>query len=213
MIYYSLNLWNGIATLTVSLPNYVKIGDELCFTTEVEDITRHEPLRSEFYVKVEREKAKSGAKDGERKSPPSSKEGKDRKKESYLDIPDVKEIRRNDWDKHDFNSNSALKVVDAGEGRGYDFFINMDNGHLQMEIKGNKKIEPKLLEARYKYGMVLLGISIIHQKEEKSKNKTDNSDENEKDKLSIEDKITQFTEATSPILLPMIAALGDLKEE
>jgi hypothetical protein len=40
---YSLNLWNGIANLTVSLPKGSKLGDICKFRAEVSDVTRVEP--------------------------------------------------------------------------------------------------------------------------------------------------------------------------
>ena len=80
-----------------------------------------------------------------------------------------------------------------------------------METKGNIKIDPKILEARFKYGMVLIGISLIDfdkktEKETISQN-TENID------ISIFEKISQFSRAISPVLLPLIASLGDLEVE
>jgi hypothetical protein len=121
----------------------------------------------------------------------------------------VWEIRRDEWLKHNFDERSALKVVDAGEDAGYDFFINMDNAYLQLEIKENTKIEPSLLEARFKYGMVLLGISLLDF-DGKNK-KSDNYDSQKDEGVSIYEKISLFTKAISPTLLPMIASLGELE--
>ena len=77
-----------------------------------------------------------------------------------------------------------------------------------MEIKEYTKIEPKLLEARFKFGMVLLGMSLLNFD---NISKKDTSQEN--DSTSIYEKITIFSRAISPILLPMISSLGDLEME
>jgi hypothetical protein len=70
------------------------------------------------------------------------------------------------------------------------------------------KIDPKLLDARYKYGMVLIGTDYLHdQKLKNHNNHNDNGEEN------ILTKISYATEVISPILLPMISALGDLEIE
>jgi len=99
-------------------------------------------------------------------------------------------------------------VIDSGN-EGYDFFINMDNVYLLSEQKSNSKINPKLLDARYKYSMVLLGIALIKDNET-----IDISKESENDNGSnIYEKISYFTRAVSPILLPMISGLGDLQED
>lgn len=204
---YSLNLWNGLATLTIGLHQDSKVGDILCFQTTVIDYTRVEAIASGFCVKVEEPQNKTEGQDGERKKPYSKETGKDRQKPSYLDIPNAIEIRREKWDNHDFDEKSALKVVDAGEDAGYDFFINMDNVYLQMEIKGSTKIDPRILEARFKYGMVLLGISLLDFEERKKKDESKDTDGS----TSIYENILNFSKAISPTLLPMISSLGDLE--
>ena len=164
-----------------------------------------------FFIKIEERQEKSGGKNGERKNPPSKEKGEDRQKPTYLDIPNAWEIRRNEWEKYNFDEKSALKVVDAGEETGYDFYINMDNIYLQMEIKENIKIDTKLLEARFKFGMILLGISLLDFEEKRKK--TEKMARQENDDSSIFEKISQFSRAISPTLLPMISSLGDLEIE
>jgi len=208
---YSINLWNGLATLTVGIPQKAKVGDMLCFQTEVMDISRINPFSDEFYIEVSKEQEKNNGESGKRKKPPSKNDGEDREKPSYLDIPNVFEVRRNEWEKYKFDKKSALWVKDAAEEVGYDFYINMDNIYLQMEIKENTKIDPKLLEAKFKYGMVLLGISLLDfdNKDQKSEEKAQNESSN----LSIYEKISLFSKAISPTLLPMITSLGELEME
>lgn len=210
---YSLNLWNGLATLNVGIPNNARIGDILCFQTEVVDITRLEPFSGEFCVKIEQPQKKQNGGNGERKKPSSKKTGKDRQKPTYFDIPNMIEVRRDKWqgNGYSFDKKSALAVVYAGEEIGYNFFINMDNVYLQMEIKGNTKINPKLLEARFKYGMVLLGISLLDFEEKRKEEERVVTQEN--DNISIFEKISQFSKAISPTLLPMITSLGDLETD
>ncbi len=208
----SINLWNGVATLTIEMPDDVKIGDKLCFQTEVTDTTRVEPFESRFCIIIGRPQDNDkGNNKGKRKKSPDKKKGSDRQELTYLDIPNIREVRKDEWEKYKFNEKTALHVIDAGEEAGYDFYINMDNVYLQMETKGNIKIDPKILEARFKYGMVLIGISLIDfdkktEKETISQN-TENID------ISIFEKISQFSRAISPVLLPLIASLGDLEVE
>jgi len=194
---YVLNLWNGIANLTVSLPRESKVGDSLKYIVKVNDINRVEPFMIEFYILVNPPIEKKKGKPGERVKPPGGKEG-NRQTPSAFDIPNIIEVKKGDWSKHNFDKESALKVVDSGEN-GYDFYINMDNIYLLTEIKGRTKTDPKILEAQYKYGMVLIGMSILRELEEKS-------DE------SVYEKIPEITRAVSPVLLPMIATLGTLEE-
>src|SRR3989338_5181082 len=97
---YSLNLWNGLATLTIGLPDNTKVGDILSFQTSVIDLTRVDAIASEFCVKVEEPETKTnGHKKGERKDSSSEEKGVARQKPSYLDIPNAIEVRRAEWSR------------------------------------------------------------------------------------------------------------------
>lgn len=207
---YSLNLWNGLATTTISLPKGANLGVILNFEVEVTDSTRIEPLKNLFYVQVTEEQEIVGS-GGDRKLPPSDKKGEDRKKESYLDVPNVVEIRKEDWNNENykdfgFNEFSALKVRSIGDASGHDFFINMDNSYLKMEMKVDNKTEPAVLEARYRYGMVLLGISILDFEE--NRRKKAQNEASGRENLLMKESVSVLTEAVAPALLPMISSLG-----
>lgn len=206
---YTLNLWNRLATLTISIPRDKNVGDLLYFKTEMSDITRPEPYLSEFWVRIVKESGTSGGHKGKRKPPPSDEKGSDRQKESHRALPNVIEVKQDEYEKHGFDKHSALKVMSSGEdGSGYDFYINMDNVYLQTEMKGNSKDAPEILKTRYKVGMVLLGISILHSEEKHTKEQDDSNGG-----VSVYERISQFTQAVSPTLLPMIASLGSLESE
>lgn len=202
---YILNLWNGIANLTVTLPSGVKVGDKIHFRSIVEDVSVIEQFENSFVVVVDRIADKGGGTPGKRQPPSGKEPGIDREKPSYLDLPNIIEVRRDNWELHSFDRDSALKAVDNGE-EGYDFFVNMDNICLQMELKTFDLLEPKLLEARYKYGMVLVGIALLKDYESSHQEK-DNDNNGE----SVFDKIQYVTRVISPILLPMISSLGELE--
>lgn len=202
---YSLNLWNGIVNLNVRLPSKNCVDNVLHFESKVSDVSRVVSFEDEFFAKIQEPVVKRSSKSGKRKPPASKEKGDDVEKTSYLDIPNVIEIRKDEWHKHSFNNESALRVVDNGE-EGYDFFVNMDNIHLLSEQKENLTIDSKLLDARYKYGMVLIGIALL--KEYDSTNTETNGEEKD-----ISSQIDYFTKAISPILLPMIASLDDLEIE
>ncbi len=207
IIDHSINLWNGTANLNVKLTSLAKQGELLHFQSEVNDVSRVEPLIEEFFVQVEDKIDKKPGKSGKRKPPSSDEKGKDVENTSYLDLPDIFEVFKDDWGHYDFKRESALKVRDSGEDS-YDFFINMDNIHLLTEKKANTKIDSKLLDARYKYGMVLIGIALL--KDDKDSRTNENIKNNENEEISVYEKITYLTKAVSPILLPMISGLGDL---
>lgn len=209
---FSLNLWNGIANLTVRLPEGIKVDDIIYFECEVEDIEHTEPFNNNFYVKVEEAQAKISGKPGERSKPPGGEDGKNRKRSSSLDLPNIREVRKKDWAKYGFTKEDALIVKHAGEEFGYDFYINMDSVHLQTEIKGRTKEDPKLLEAQYKYGMVLIGLSLLKSFENNHEKNTEKR-ENTEEEGNVYQKIRIVARAVSPFLLPMISSLGKLEVE
>jgi hypothetical protein len=157
-----------------------------------------EPFINEFYIFVDKPIEKKKGEGGKRKPPPSKEEGEGRETPALLSLPNIREVRKDEWEKYEFDKESALKVRDSGDG-GYDFYINMDNVYLLTEIKGKTKVDPKLLEIQYKYGMVLIGISLLHSYNKK------NSDDKATYKM-----IFEITKAISPVLLPMISSLSEI---
>ncbi|MCB2221556.1 MAG: hypothetical protein KQI35_14250 [Bacteroidetes bacterium] len=202
---YTIKFWNGTCNLTVTIPGQYKVGDKVKFCSALQDISRAEPFRDEFWIKVCVEDTNGGGNGGKRKKPSKEGDGRGADGLSGIDLPEVLEIRRDDWGQHGFDEGSALKVLDSGEN-GYDFFINMDNIHLLTELKTNNGIDEKILEARYKYGMVLMGISILNAKNHKGPQ--DNGDEPD-----IFGEIETFSRKVSPVLLPMIGGLGSIEVE
>ncbi|OGD83584.1 hypothetical protein A2572_04775 [Candidatus Collierbacteria bacterium RIFOXYD1_FULL_40_9] len=108
---FSLNLWSGLATLNVTLPECASVGDLLLFKSTASDYTQTEGYTADFYVKVI-EPAESGkGDDGERKEPPSDKPGDERASSSALNLPNMHECRRSDGENYKFLGN---------EGGGFD---------------------------------------------------------------------------------------------
>lgn len=203
---FVLNLWNGLATLTITLPSGSRIGDSLVFKTETSDNSKVDPFTSEFYIKVIEQVVIRPGPGGERPNPPDDTNGEDREIPSMLSLPNMIESRRSDGDKYEFKKDDkgSLIVKSVGD-EGYDFFINMDNVYLRTEQKALHNTDHKLLEARFKYGMVLVGLMTLNAFE------NNKMIEEQEEDGSIFDRIYFFTKAISPVLLPMISSLGDLE--
>jgi hypothetical protein len=201
---YSITLWKGLATLNIEIPEGSSVNDKLHFLTEVTDETQMSPFLNDFWIEVINTKERTSPGGGRRKDKPGSDDGNDRQTETGLDIPTPTPIKEDQWDKYGFDRDSALKVIYAGEGLGYDFFLNMDNIYLKSELRSNSKTDVEIIEARYRFGMTLIGLSLLNygKNHKKSENGT-----------STEDSVFALTSAISPVLLPMIGALGDLELE
>ncbi len=86
---------------------------------------------------------------------------------------------------------------------GYDFFVNIDNIHLLTELKSANNSDVKALEAKYKFGLVLIGIALLQ-----NNIKRENTDEE-----NVFELIVKVTKAISPIIIPMIDSLGAIEIE
>jgi len=201
---YSLTLWNGVANLTINLPAGSKIDDLIKFDWEVFDEQGINPFSGIFYVKVIKAVIESDGRDsGYRRKPSSERNGEGSKKSPKLAIPEVVEVFQPKWNDYSFDEESALKVINNGD-EGYDFFVNMDNKFLLTEKK-NTNMDFKLVDTRFKYGLVLIGLSFLNY--EKRRQDAPSEEETE----DVTSQIESATRAIGPFLLPMISELGDLE--
>ena len=137
---------------------------------------------------------------GERAKPSGKRGNGKREKPSGLDLSNITPVHQDEWDKYQFDRETALAVKGASEG-GYDFYVNMDNCYLLAELKGRKNDDPEILRAQYRYGMVLIGLSLLREFEGKSDVSEDKS---------VYETISKITRAIAPFLLPMITGLNEL---
>ena len=200
---YSVNLWNGVANLKISLPQGVQAGDLLSFQSKVTDPSRVEPFVSEFWVEIVPTREKTSGTDGRHK-PPSSQNGRGEKHSSQLALPQIVEVRRKGWEEHGFDEYSALRVKGDDES-GYVFYVNFDNKYLLTEAKHRHKVDPRLLEAQFSYGLVLIGMALLREDLMQT--------EEDEEEMDVFKEIRRVTRAIAPTLLPMITSLGDLEPE
>ncbi len=198
-----LHLHNGIATLNVELPTAAKIGDVFNYHFVVTDTNVDRDFENEFQITVIEQQDASGGNSGKRTPPDGDKSEKDSFKPAGISLPNVQEVYRSNWEEHGFTKESAL-TVKKFEGV-YDFYVNMDNIHLQTEIKPIAKNEGKmrLLKARYKYSMVLIGLSVLGYYDNHKNGENAESDD------APEEMIKKISDMLSPVLLPMIDVMGD----
>ncbi len=193
---FQMNLWNGYGTLNVSLPKTASKGMSYTLSLEVSDPTQTEPFSSEFTLEVIQKTEHGKGEKGKRK-PPSERDKKDSDKSPEgLALPNIIEVRKDEWGIYNHDEETALEVRDAGVD-GYDFFINMDNIYLQTE-KVAKKNSVDTIERQYKYGLVLLGLGLLNGIENK----------NENEDYTVED-IQAISSYIAPFLIPTIDSLHE----
>lgn len=204
----AINLWNGYAYLNVLLDKS-KVDDLIHFKSEVTDVNHAQPISEDFFVKVIEPLTKVKSNNGNRKPPSSNQPGDESKKPDGFALPNIIEVSRegttgHSWEQQGFNEDSALKVKDSGDS-GYDFFVNIDNIHLLSELKSVKASDIKTIQAKYKFGLVLIGLALLNDNSKEQK--SDDLEETE----SILTTIAKISKAVSPVIIPMIDTLGALE--
>ncbi|HOE12283.1 MAG TPA: hypothetical protein PLQ35_09230 [bacterium] len=223
---YLLNLQDGIATLSLPLPDHASVGQTLCYLVEVNDCSRIEPFMNKFHAIVKEEQLPCGGTDS-RREPPSEEEGEGREKPSRIRMPKVILVEEKDWHNYTppFDKHTAMIIRNAGtteeDGEDsdssilYDFHVNMDNLYLKTELK-IPKAEPELVRAQFKYGMVLMGLAFLRDDMEDQRKRSENKEQTEDRNGSgatIEEKVEEFCRAVAPVIIPMINSLGSLSAE
>lgn len=200
---YGMHLFNGVASLTVELPQGTKPGDNLKFEITVTDECLISDFKEEFIAVVGKPEEYNGSGVGTRKKPSGNdKKGKGEKL-GGLALPETIELYQPDWQTYDLTREDALIVRNSGTEGVYDFYINMDNIHLNTELKNIRDdSKVKLTQARYKYSMVLIGLSII--------NYIKTLDGEQNDDLDLEKYVNEVSNMISPVILPLIQSMGDL---
>jgi len=224
---YSLNLQNGKATLNIKLPEDCSIGDVIDYEAKVMDDTLLEPFINAFVVTVgspQKIRVSPPIKDGK---PPGDEDGHQRETPTGLSMPEIYEVYEPEWEtrKHKFNQYSAVEILqeraadievpDNGDTAEYSFWVNMDNIYLKTEMKASKT-DPDIIKARFKYGLVLVGMALIqsHAKAESLKVSSESGQQTDDGELvTIEEQVFRISEAVAPVLLPMVESLGALTEE
>lgn len=208
----TINLWNGYATLNVKIEN-PKVSDLIHFNTEVSDVSMAIPLTEEFYVNIIEPLQAKKSNNGNRKPPASNTNGDEAKKPGGLALPQIVEVSKDgrtgpSWEHHNFNDHTALNVKGSDED-GYDFFVNIDNIHLLSELKHAKNTEIQTFQAKYKFGIVLIGLALLNDSSQ-LQTKIENDDQ---EQMTIFEIISRTTKAISPIVIPMIDSLSSLETQ
>ena len=217
-------LRNGIANLSMELPNNAEVGKKLDFVVVITDPSRPDPFKCKLQINLKPPKNNPpGGKSGGSGSGNTSGTGKGstgvgRKQliDSKLDIPEPQYVYEKDWDKHEpkFDRQTAIQIKDHPETKPdeerYDYFINMDNVYLQTYMKAKPK-EANNLKLKFSVSMTLVALSVLHHNQLMIKN--DKSIDSPSNGSNVQDRVAETTSAIAPFLLPMIESISILKSE
>ncbi len=206
----SSHLWDGKFATKFQMPYDAKVGDVVRMAVTVTDIqreTKGEPFISGFTI--------NGVPEAKETPPPPSgsrrhgvKRNENGKHSSpQLATPDIREVRRDKWDdpQFQFDEYSAVKIINADEGNGYIFFVNMDNRFLIHELHKTKQEEGSLVKHWFKYGVVLSALGILKELQRWQEQVRNGNDEEAED-VDLE-KVARFCAGLARVVVPMIRAL------
>ncbi|MGI9071171.1 MAG: hypothetical protein ACR2JB_07595 [Bryobacteraceae bacterium] len=205
----SSHLWDGVFTTKFQMPFDAQVGDTVNMTVSVTDIQRDNvgPFLSHFIIKGAPE-AEDTPPPPPGSRPPGTKRNDNGKHSSpVLAAPDIREVRREKWadPQFQFDEYSALKIMNADEGHGYVFFVNMDNRFLINELHKTKEEEAALVKHWFKYGIVLSALGILKEIQRLEEEGARAEDE-ELEHLDM-DKIGRFCGGLARVVVPIIRAL------
>lgn len=132
---------------------------------------------------------------------------------SYLTLPNVRPIRRDEWKNHslEWTDRSAVQLVqvdaDTENSSHYDYWVNLHNTFL-IDFKKRHPQDPQYWEYAYTWFMVMLSVAIVGQA---YRNKSQPEDSDDNCSLvypsNIEDQVRSYSETIAPFLLPTFEAI------
>jgi hypothetical protein len=219
------HLFQGLASLTLSLPDDTKIDDTLIYEAQVMDPSRVEPFRNRFTLTVRAEREEQPPrppKPPKEHEEPTSKDGKQKPNDTKLSVPNPQEIYEPAWGQQDpkFDRSTAMTIKRQPgapeDSHVYDYFINMDNVFLVQAMKTQPKRAAEHRE-RFKFGMTLITLALLRQDLEAKKREGDMSeseDEEQKAKRpDVHETVAEVTSAIAPFLLPLVESLAQITGE
>jgi hypothetical protein len=219
------HLFEGSATLTLSLPDDAKVGDTLIYEAQIMDPSRIEPFRNRFTLIVRAERQEQPPRPPKPPKPheePASKDGKQKPDDTKLNVPKPQEIYEPAWGQQDpkFDRFTAMTIKRQpgapDDSHVYDYFINMDNVFLVQAMKAQSKRAGEHRE-RFKFGMTLITLALLRQDLEAKKrdeHTSDSEDDEQKAKRpDIHETVAEVTSAIAPFLLPLVESLSQITGE
>ena len=198
-----LGLFNGVATLTLSIPDGIQIGDIFNLVVKIIDDCISDDFSTDLHINIikEQESAGSGSLNRKKKKKIDDKKSGNHQASVSIDLPNITPVTNEKWKDFDMNEESALVAHLTDDNQ--DFFINMSNKYLLAELKNKLPNTAEILKAKYKYSMVLIGLSIMSYQQRHQSENTDGND-------NVEGNISKITSMISPILLPMLTAMENM---
>jgi hypothetical protein len=192
------NLRSGSASVMVSLPDGVEVGNVLAMTAVTEDSRATFKNKLDVAVKPWAEHHKGGGTKKKDKRP-NEQQGNDRERPRQLANPRIEPVYRDRWEKFKFDEYTAMRIdyeYDLAENEIPVFLVNMDNTPLLNEIK-QRRLDDQASRNQFMYGNVLIGLSLMLQDKERGEQPPDS------DQVKLEDRTDAMCRALAPFMLSL----------
>jgi len=220
---WSLTLHDGTASASVTISAALVVGQVITLQFTIDDDTLLDPFVNvaKLHVKPKKDRSGGNGKIGKRKHSGNGAISH----EGGIQLPEFWKVREPEWDQHGFDRHSACMIIQDEDEQNanqdvYSFYINVDNVYLRTDMKSTRE-DPRLCEAKFIYGNVLIGLGLIKDYRDRENNAKANGGQDNSvgscqpwnEDFSVEQYVRQTTRALSPFILPMIDNLGSLSEE
>lgn len=200
-----VHLWNGRATVRLTPPETCSVGDILKVKVAVSDVSRSEPFESTLTLEVMPE-----VPEPDPGTPPGPDVTSEPKGAALAGLPNIVEVRQDEWEKAKFNENSALSIKPGDEDGAIDVYVNMDNLHLRNETARRRDMSPEILQYWFKYGLLLLALGMLYRQRQRTPKKQEVEGEERALDVSTEDgdSISRACEGLAITVIPTIQGLN-----
>ena len=122
------------------------------------------------------------------------------------------------WSRYKFEERDSCVVVeesvpDSEDSRAFTFYVNADNLYIRTDMKSKTDVV-RLIEAKFVYGSVLVGLALIHDNRDRERLTQNGASNGSADgESSLADTVRSITRALAPFIVPMIDNLGALTDD
>ena len=111
--------------------------------------------------------------------------------------------------EHGFTRETGCRVIedpldDGSKRTKLTFYVNIDNIHLRTEMKQSRKTDVDIMQARFVFGNVFIGLAILNA--HRANRKERHSQESEA--VDPLEEVARTTQLLAPVIIPMIENLG-----
>ena len=202
-------LWNGIYTARLVPPEGAEPGETVEIAVQVTDPDREVhggapfllTIRLEIAEPEDAEVAPSGA-----STPKRPANG--RSEAPRLALPEIAEIRKDDWEAYDppFTDTEVLRVARSGSGT-FDFMLNLDNRYLIAELRNAKQTDHDLIRYQFKWGMTLCALGQLHYLKQTTHTGAEDSESSDSNGIDEVDLVNRTIAGVGMVIVPIIRNL------